>query len=226
MPHAPQRRLRASLSRGLALCIALTGCQAAGPTQAQTQPATAPPEAAPAPPSADAMLDAVPPCQANGAATLRQGLVVHFDGADPRDPLVCLVSWKGRTYRYLAGFWGSGRYRRGTAEERDAVRKVLLGPVGAKAAFEDVRAGLWGRVTAEHVGDPMLPLKSGPRRTVLVRMVKHDVGGRPQVRAETLHWIDARTGIALKRQVVTRQGNGKKRVYTTWRVEQLDGVAS
>ncbi len=178
------------------------------------------------PSSAGVLIEAIPPCQAEGSATLRDGLTVNFKGAALNDPLVCLISWNGRTYRYLAGFWGSGYYRRGTAEEREAVRRVLLGPVGATATFEDTRAGMWGRVTAEHVANPVLVLKSGSRRTALLRMVKHDELGRAQVRAETLHWVDAHTGIALKRQVVTRLADGETRVDTTWRVERLDGFVS
>lgn len=85
---------------------------------------------------------------------------------------------------------------------------------------------MWGRVTAEHVADPVLTLKSGLRRTTLPRVVKHDELGRAQVRAETLHWVDARTGIVLKRQVVTRLADGVTRMDTTWRVERLDGFVS
>jgi len=211
---------------GVALSITVAGCQIAESGQVQTAPSLQPPETGPTPSSAGVLIEAIPRCQAEGSAKLDDGLVVDFKGAALDDPLVCLVSWKGRTYRYFAGFWGSGRYRRGTVEEREAVRRVLLGPVGATATFEDTRASMWGRVTAEHVANPVLALKSGPRRTALLRVVKHDELDRAQVQAERLYWVDAHTGIALKRQVVTRLANGETRFDTTWKVERLDGFAS
>jgi len=46
------------------------------------------------------------------------------------------------------------------------------------------------------------------------------------VRRQALHWIDVRTGIALKRQTVTRLSSGEQQVFTTWRVQQLEDAAS
>ena len=57
-------------------------------------------------------------------------------------------------------------------------------------------------------------------------MVKHDAHGRASVRSETWTWIEARTGIALKRQIVTRWADGKQRADTTWEVDSLDDVPS
>jgi hypothetical protein len=221
----PLARATARLGPGLALAGVLVACQNAGTVRAQVA-ADAVAEPAPIPTATGVVLQAMPACEAGGTAELRDGLTARFVGADPDDPEVCLVWWRGKEWRYLAGFWGSGRYRRGTPAERAAMRDVLLGPVGATASFEDTRAGLWGRVTAEHVANPVLALRSGPRRTILVRMIKHDAFGRPNVQAETLHWIDARTGIALQRQVVTHLANGESRADVTWRIEDLAGVRS
>lgn len=213
------------LGVGLVMALMLAGCQNTAAVRAQAA-ADAAAEPAPIPTASGVVLQAMPACEAGGTAELRDGLTARFLGADPDDPEVCVVSWRGKEWRYLAGFWGSGRYRGGTPAERAAMRDVLLGPVGAMASFEDTRAGLWGRVTAEHVANPVLVLRSGPRRTILVRMVKHDAFGRPNVQAETLHWIDARTGIALQRQVVTHLANGESRADVTWRIEELSGVRS
>lgn len=169
-------------------------------------------------------LVSVPRCQDRATATLRDGLTVSYEGALPEDPEVCVVSWRGRTHRYLAGFWGSGRYRRGTPAERAAIRGALTGPVGTTTSFEDMRADLWGTVTVEHVASPMLQLKNGPRRTVQLRVIRHDARGRPDVKRITLHWIDVRTGIGLKRQTVTELAGGQQSADTTWRVEQIDGA--
>ena len=156
---------------------------------------------------------------------LSDGVGLTYEGADPDDPMVCLVSWNGRTHRYFAGFWGAGRFHSGTAAERAALLRVLSGPVGAKASFEDIHAKLWGKVTVEHVASPMLPLESGPRRTVLLRVTKYDERGRPGVQAETLHWIDAQTGVALKQATVTTMADGQQTRATTWQVERLEASA-
>jgi hypothetical protein len=217
----PPSRFGARWRPAFTLALFLSGCQLAG--QVQNVPAES--ELSPSP-VAEAGLGAVPACQAAGTATLAGGMRVSFDGASPEDPLACQVSWSGRTYRFLAGFWGAGRYKGGPAEERHAVSQVVAGPVGAKASFDDVKAGLWGEVTAEHVANPVLDLKSGKRRTVLVRMVEHDDQGREAVRSETLNWIDAKSGVTLKRDVVIRLGDGTQNTETIWEVERLDGVAS
>ena len=156
---------------------------------------------------------------------LSDGVGLTYEGADPDDPMVCLVAWNGRTHRFFAGFWGAGRFGSGTAVERAAISRVLSGPVGVKASFGDVRAKLWGKVTVEHVANPVLRLASGPRPTVLLRVIKHDQRGRPGVQAETLHWIDAETGVVLKQETVTTMADGQKARTTTWRVERLDTSA-
>jgi hypothetical protein len=217
----PPSRLGAGCQLAVTLALFLSGCQLAG--QVQNVPAES--ERSP-PPVAKAGLGAVPACQAAGTATLAGGMQISFDGAAPEDLLACQVSWSGRTYRFLAGFWGAGRYKGGPPEERQAVSQVVAGPVGAKASFDDVKAGLWGEVTAEHVANPVLDLKSGKRRTVLVRMVEHDDQGREAVRSETLNWIDAKSGVTLKRQIVMRLGDGSENTETIWEIESLDGVVS
>ena len=165
------------------------------------------------------------PAATAGVGQLAEGGAVQFKGADPADPAVCLVAWNGRTHRYLDGFWGSGRFKRGTPAERAAIRQALTGPVGAKTSFEDTRAGLWGQVTVEHVANPVLRLAKGPRRTVQLRITRHDAGGRPDVQLVSLHWIDVRTGVALKRQVVTRYAGGRQVAATTWQIDALDDAS-
>lgn len=205
---------------GLTLLAVLVGCQAVPSVTAQPSQAASSAEAS-APGSTDAVLAVVPPCSDGVTATLTHGMVVRYQGADPNDPEVCVVEWQSRAHRYLAGFWSGGRFRNATQEERTAIRQALTGPVGTKASFEDTRADLWGRVTVEHVASPGLPVKGGLRRTVQLQVVRHDAHGRPNVRRETLHWIDVQTGIALKQQTVTRLSSGERQVHTTWQVQQL-----
>ena len=213
------------LPAGLGLLIALAGCQPASLVVAQ-QPQMPDITEAAAPGVQDAVIAAVPPCLDSRTATLAGGLVIRYRGADPTDPEVCLTSWRGKTHRYLAGFWGGGRFRKGTTAERDAIKRALTGPVGTKTSFEDTRADLWGKVTVEHVARPALPLRNSLRRTVQLRIVRHDARGRPDVQREALHWIDVKTGIALKRQTVTRLSSGEQQVFTTWRVQQLTDGSS
>lgn len=173
-----------------------------------------------------AVLAAVPPCLDGATATLDDGMLVRYKGPAPDDPEVCLVTWRGKAHRYLAGFWGSGRFHKAAAGERAAIRQALTGPVGTKTTFEDARADLWGRVTVEHVASPSLQVQGKLRRTVQIRVVRHDAHGRPHVRREAMHWIDVHTGIALKRQTVSRLLNGEQQVHTTWRVDQVTEAAS
>lgn len=194
--------LRQPLARGglgwaaIALATVLAGCQALGAALGLTEQIgqAGLPSGMSEPPrdtaAARAVLPSVPPCKAGVAATLISGLRVRNNGADRQDPQVCLVSWKGRTHRYFAGFWGSGRFRKGALPEREAIRRAMTGPVGSRTSFDDTRADMWGEVTVEHVANPMLVLRDGPRRTIQLRVVRRDVRGRPNVCRVALHWID------------------------------------
>lgn len=218
--HTPFSRV---LARLVVLAL-LAECQASAGVVAQpTQPAK--PAEAPAPDSPDAALAAVPPCLDGITATPADGMKVRYKGAAPNDPEVCLVAWRGKVHRYLAGFWGGGRFRKGAPDERTAIRQALTGPLGTRTSFDDTHAGMWGRVTVEPVASPTIFVRGRPRNTVQLRVVRHDVRGRPNVRREALHWIDVRTGIAMKRQSVTRL-SGERQVSTTWRVQQLTDTAS
>lgn len=213
------------LPAGLALLAILAGCQPVPDVVAQlSQPASTIEASAPGAP--DAVLAIVPPCLDGVTATLADGMVVRYKGAAANDPEVCVVVWRGKAHHYLAGFWGGGRFRKGAPDERAAIRQALTGPVGTKTSFDDARAELWGKVTVEHVASPALPVRDGLRRTVQLRVVRHDARGRTHVQRESLHWIDVRTGIALKRQTVTRLSSGEQQVFTTWRVQQLTDAAS
>lgn len=198
----------------------LSGCQASPIPLARDLATTAQSEQR-IPGQQEAALLSVPPCLDDTTATLRDGLTIRYEGAAPGDPSVCVVSWLGQDHRFLAGFWGSGRYRHRTSAERAAIRGALTGPVGTRTSFKDTRADLWGTVTVEHLANPMLHLKDGPRRTVQLKVVRHDTWGRPEVKRVALHWIDVRTGVALKRQTVTQLASGQELLNTTWQVEQL-----
>lgn len=205
---------------GVMALAALSGCQAS-PALVARGVATTAQSGQHIPGKQEVALLSVPPCEDGATATLRDGLTIRYEGAAPGDPSVCVVSWQGRSHHFLAGFWGSGRYRRGASAEHSVIRGALTGPVGTRTSFEDTRADLWGTVTGEHLANPMLHLKDGPRRTVQLRIVRHDTWGRPEVKRVALHWIDVRTGVALKRQTVTQLASGQELLNTTWRVEQL-----
>lgn len=210
---------------GVMVLAALSGCQASPALVARDLAITVQ-SGQHIPGKQERALLLVPPCQDGATATLRDGLTIRYEGAAPEDSSVCVISWQGRSHRFLAGFWGSGRYRRGASAERAAIRGALTGPVGTMTSFEDTRADLWGTVTVEHLANPMLQLKDGPRPTVQLRIVRHDTWGRPGVRRVALHWIDVRTGVALKRQTVTQLASGQELLNTTWQVEQLQEANS
>lgn len=210
---------------GAMILAVLSACQSPAAMTGQDATAVVPREQQAGGKQEPALLS-VPRCRDAATATLSNGLVVHYEGADPGNPEVCLVSWRGRTHRFLAGFWWPGRYGEGTPAERAAIRNALTGPVGTTTSFEDTRADLWGTVTVEHLANPVLRLKDGLRRTVQLKVVRHDAWGRPEVKRIALHWIDVRTGIELKRQTVTQLAGGQQLFDTTWRVEELLGANS
>ncbi|MCW3474276.1 hypothetical protein [Limobrevibacterium gyesilva] len=185
----------------------------------QQQPSAAPPVAAD-PPVLESLAQP-PSCAAGVSAALEDGAVVQFRGGDPRDPDVCLIAWSGRSYRYFLGFWGDGRFGEGTAEERDAIRRVLTGPPGTEASFALTRAKLWGKVTVTHVANPILTVGSRRVATMEIRAVWHDSQGREDVRNEKRIWIDQATGIVVQRQTVTPMANGGVVTNTTWRVVSM-----
>ena len=197
----------------LALATLLAGCQV---PPAHPQTAADPDLAAAGPPAAP-----VSDCASDRTARLTTGLVVKYAGADHANPATCLVTWNGRPHRYVLGVIPKARGQRISPQEPQAIRTALQGPVGTKAEFEDEQAALWGRVTVEHVGDPVILLGGKPRRTVQLRIVRHDARGRPEVRSVTLYWIDVRTGIALRQQVVTEMDDGRSVADDVWRVESL-----
>ncbi len=196
----------------LALAAFLAGCQAA-PAHPQTSAADLAVPDAPAVP--------VTGCPHDRTARLTTGLVVKYAGADSSNPATCLVTWNGRRHRYVLGVVAKAHGQRISPQEPQAIRTALQGPTGTKAEFEDAQAALWGRVTVEHVADPILMLNGKPRRTVQLRIVRHDARGRSNVRSVTLYWIDVRTGIALRQQVVTEMDDGRSMANDVWRIESL-----
>jgi len=208
-----------SLSRAITVSLVLSACAAtngrslglAAPAAKQEQATALVDEAG---------LVQVPSCQQDATATLDNGLIVHYEGADLSDPQMCRVRWQRRSRRFFAGFWGSGRSRKVPAGERKAILDALTGPVGTKTTFQDTRAALWGRVTVEHVANPTLILVGRPHRTVELKIVRHDAFGRSNVRVSE-HWVDRRTGILLKRQSITRLATGEIEPFTTWRVTEV-----
>lgn len=154
-------------------------------------------------------------------ATLATGLVVHYEGARSTDPEMCEVRWHGDTHGYYLGFWGDGHSYDGGAAERRAVRAALTGPVGTRVAYVAHGARLWSGVTVSHVADPVLNVGGRPRGTVELRRVLHDALGRAGVRAESLLWIDRRTGITLRQQAITHMQDGGRMAETVWQVAAL-----
>jgi hypothetical protein len=201
----------------LTAMIGLAGC--VQPPAVATGPAAAP-AARRAQVSATATAALPVPCP-HVVATLTTGLVVHYDGAKPADPDICVVRWRGDTHRYYLGFWGDGQSYDGGADERRAVRTALTGPVGTHVDYAAHGAKLWSGVTVTHVADPVLIIDGQPRPTVELRRVLHDALGRADVQAEALLWVDRRTGITLRQQAITHMADGGRMAETIWQVEAL-----
>lgn len=200
------------------ILISLTACQVPLPP---SQKATI----APSGPASDQQgLAVVPPCPSNVTAVLTSGSAVHFKGSSEDDPAVCVQTSNGKSYRDYLNFWGDGRFRHGTADQKQALRSVLTGPIGTKVTFELPRRSklaLWQSASVAHVANATLMVGGRVRPAIKLKIVKHDALGRPGVTAESLCWIDGLTGIPLEKQVVTRMANGEVERTTTWRVVAL-----
>lgn len=198
------------------LAVALAGCQA---------PPLATPPTPPAPSTAG--LATLPACPVGVSATLNTGVAVAFEGADPHNPEVCLRRMNGRTYRYFLGFWGDGRFREGSPEERAAIRQALTGPVGTTVSFPlspRTPLAIWRSASVTHVGNPLLLLDGAVQRhTVLLRVERHGPADRPEVATETLWWLDRDTLIPLKRAEVVHLAHGTER-QTAWEVQRLTPI--
>jgi len=174
-------------------------------------------------------LAAVPACPSGVTAVLSSGAAVHFKGPTEDDAAVCVQTSNGKNYRYYLNFWGDGRFRHGTPDQRHALRSVVEGPVGTEVKFDLPRRShlaLWKSASVTHVANAHLVVGGRTRPTVKLRIVKHDSLGRADVTAESLYWIDGLTGIPLKKQVVTRMADGDVERTTTWRVVALHPTAS
>ena len=207
---------RVGAGRGAAL--ALAGLLAGALTSCQRPPLPLPPT------PSTAGLATLPPCPSGMTATLNTGMAVVFEGAEPDHPQICLRRINGRTYRYFLGFWGDGRFHEGTAEERAAIREALTGPVGTTASFPLARPtplALWHSASITHLANPPLALgPADPRPTLLLRVERHGPPDRPDVRKETLWWLDRATLIPLERVEVVPMAHGTEH-QTAWRVQSL-----
>lgn len=204
--------------------ISLTACQPIN--QAMVQSEAKPPGS---PESHQGGLTAVPPCPTGVTAVLESGHAVHFNGSTEDDAAVCVQTSNGKTYRYYLDFWGDGRFRGGTPEQRHALRSAIMGPVGTTVTFDlprRSRLALWKSASVTHVANAHLVVAGRARPTVKLRIVKHDALDRPGVTAESLCWIDGVTGIPLKKQVVIRMADGDVERTTTWQVVSLHPTAS
>lgn len=201
--------------------LGLAACQRAGSAAlvARTTPGASQAATAPSPmPPPDACADDL-------TATLRNGVVVRFQGAAPDHPALCVQSWNGREHRYVLGFWGSGRARAATPGEQQAIRTALSGPIGTKASFRmhsgDRRLALWNRATITHVGNAEISIDGRPRPSIALRVERHDALHRPGADAESMIWIDCATGIPLRKEMVVQSEEGIER-YTTWEIRSLE----
>jgi hypothetical protein len=214
----------AALCARLAFAIAAPWCVAAcatlAGTSAQSVPAPKPAQAA----DHVSGMASVPPCPDGLVATLDTGVQVHFDGAAPLDPQSCVQTWSAREHEYILGIWRKRRLRPETDAQRAAIAQILTAPVGTAVRFDlrhDTRRTFFDSATIQHVGNEVLTVGREPRHTLKLELVLHDAQGRPESKAESLLWIDRKTGIPLKKEVVTRTADGGVWNTTVWRVQDL-----
>lgn len=160
-------------------------------------------------------------CADGVQAQLADGMRIDYIGSLPGDRDVCLVRWDGHEHRYFLGFWGSGLFQNAPAAERDALRRVLSGPVGAEATFPLRHGRLWSDATVTHVADALIDVDGQKRATAELRVLHHERSDVPGADSETLYWIDRQTGITLRQQVVTPMANGEQLRSTVWEVRRL-----
>lgn len=198
------------------LCLLAAGCQ--------TVPSAGSTAALPVTATNNAGLLAIPDCASGVTATLTDGVRVGFVGSDPEDPQRCVLEWSDRSYPLYFGFWSTDRKTPMSEEAREALRAVLLGPVGTETSFETQRARLWSRVSITHIGNRLMEIQGKQRPALELRVVRHDAFGRPDVQAETRYTIDRATGVLLRRQTVTPMVDGGVTTTTSWQVGSLEGA--
>jgi hypothetical protein len=112
-------------------------------------------------------LPEIPACPDDLTGVLANGVRVHFEGASPLDSRVCIQRWLDRTHPYYLGFWGHGRFRSGSDEQRQAVAHVLTAPVGSRETFflgKHMPEKLFRAAILEHVANERLPVgKATPK---------------------------------------------------------------
>lgn len=204
----------------LALLAPLAACQVPPHRAAET----APPQVA-----GERGLAPIPPCPSGVTAVMQEGPPVHFKGPAHDDAAVCVQTSNGKSYRDYLNFWGNGRFSGGTPHERHALRSVVAGPVGTQVHFAlpaKSRPGLWKSASVTHVANDHVVVGQHARPAVKLKVVRHDAFDRPGVKAESLYWLDRRTGIPLKKEVVTHMADGEVQRTTTWRVVALEQTLS
>ena len=168
----------------------------------------------------------LPDCPDDLTGVLANGVRVHFEGASPLDSRVCIQRWLDRTHPYYLGFWGHGRFRSGSDEQRQAVAHVLTAPVGSRETFflgKHMPEKLFRAAILEHVANERLPVGKHLRRAVKIRVTLMDKVVHPRIRSETVYWLDRATGIPLRKDVITRTADGDRWDKTIWRVTRIEG---
>jgi hypothetical protein len=193
------------------LCLLLAACQSLPAQQMMASQGTVD----------GAGLGTIPTCAADSSATLAEGVHIGYLGSDPNDPQRCLLQWADRSHALYFGFWSTGPHADMSEQARTAISTALTGPVGTQASFETEHAQLWGRVSVTHLANATVDVAGEKRPALVLRVVRHDAYGRPDVREETHYAIDRATGVLLRSESVTPMANGEVSRTTSWRIGSL-----
>lgn len=142
-------------------------------------------------------------CPAAGTEVVRSdGSTLVYAGSDPADPALCL--FRTGTARMFYGIVNP--LENVAAESASAIRTVLAGAPGAKAAYDDVgRSGFFRREWT-FVGDETVTIAGEARRAA--HLVDHRSGQvGTHVEFQLHYWIDRADGMLLAQKYEYLSGN-------------------
>ncbi len=202
--------------------LLLAGCaQQGGPAPSAAMPAPAAPAGMAMPAAAQAMAasgataaaaSGTIPCPAANVSAMRSdGSTVHYQGANPSDPNVCVFTVNGTPAQALFSIFGVPKSMPPgiVANARTAIATALAGPPGTQASFTTPM--LDNGFTAENskvqwnvtcVNQGVDPVTVGGTSYPAIKLQRDtqvtEVGRMAAYHSQSTSWIDPKSGVVLK----------------------------
>ena len=154
-------------------------------------------------------------CPANGTIVIRQlggrDMALPYGGADPKDPLACLMTINGKTSSYLFGMVEKGTSN--AADFSTAYAKVLSGPPGTVAELlqKEGPFGIRSSWNYRLQNEALEPLQIGGQTRPTIRVAVAVKGAATNSFEGTWHrWFDVQTGAMIQQSFQLVHGDGPK----------------